>query len=50
VSFLPPGPYTIEVTAIDLLTNQTVMRTSDFTVSTVSADFDCACLLSHRVR
>lgn len=32
VSFLSPGHYAIEVTAIDLLTNETVMRTGDFTV------------------
>jgi GWxTD domain-containing protein len=29
---LAPGHYTIEVTAIDLLTNQTVIRTADFIV------------------
>jgi len=29
---LVPGRYTIEVTAIDLLTNDTVIRTADFTV------------------
>jgi len=29
---LSPGHYTIEVTAIDLLTNQTVIRTADFIV------------------
>jgi hypothetical protein len=34
VSFLAAGGYTIEVTAIDLLTNETVIRTSDFTVKT----------------
>jgi GWxTD domain-containing protein len=32
VSSLGPGRYTIEVTAIDLLTNETVIRSSDFTV------------------
>jgi GWxTD domain-containing protein len=32
VSSLPPGHYTAEVTAIDLLTNQTVVRSVDFTV------------------
>jgi len=32
VSSLAPGRYTIEVTAIDLLTNETVIRSSDFTV------------------
>jgi len=31
-SSLAPGRYTIEVTAIDLLTNETVIRTADFTV------------------
>jgi hypothetical protein len=33
VSSLSPGHYTIEVTAIDLLTNETVIRSSEFTVS-----------------
>ncbi len=33
VSSLAPGRYTIEVTAIDLLTNETVIRSSDFTVN-----------------
>ena len=33
VSFLAPGRYTIEVTAIDLLTSETVVRTSEFTVT-----------------
>jgi len=33
VSSLSPGRYTIEVTAIDLLTNETVSRSSEFTVS-----------------
>jgi GWxTD domain-containing protein len=33
VSFLPPGRYTIEVTAIDLLTNETAVRTSEFSVT-----------------
>ena len=32
VSSLVPGGYTIEVTAIDLLTNETVIRSSDFTI------------------
>jgi GWxTD domain-containing protein len=32
VNSLAPGRYTIEVTAIDLLTNETVIRTADFTV------------------
>ncbi len=32
VASLVPGHYTIEVTAIDLLTNDTVIRTADFTV------------------
>jgi GWxTD domain-containing protein len=32
VSSLAPGRYAIEVTAIDLLTNETVIRSSDFTV------------------
>lgn len=32
VNSLAPGRYTIEVTAIDLLTNDTVIRTADFTV------------------
>ena len=32
VAPLAPGRYTIEVTAIDLLTNETVIRTADFTV------------------
>jgi len=31
-SSLAPGRYTIEVTAIDLLTNETVIRTAEFTV------------------
>lgn len=29
---LAPGRYTMEVTAIDLLTNDTVIRTTEFTV------------------
>jgi GWxTD domain-containing protein len=33
VSSLAPGHYTIEVTAIDLLTSQTVIRTADFIVA-----------------
>lgn len=32
VSSLAPGHYTIEVTAIDLLTNETVIRAAEFTV------------------
>jgi GWxTD domain-containing protein len=32
VALLVPGRYTIEVTAIDLLTNDTIIRTADFTV------------------
>jgi GWxTD domain-containing protein len=32
VASLVPGRYTIEVTAVDLLTNDTVIRTADFTV------------------
>jgi GWxTD domain-containing protein len=32
---LQPGRYTIEVTAIDLLTNETVIRTAEFTVKAV---------------
>ena len=32
IDALLPGRYTIEVTAIDLLTNETVIRTADFTV------------------
>jgi GWxTD domain-containing protein len=32
VASLLPGRYTIEVTAIDLLTNETVLRTAEFTV------------------
>ena len=37
VSSLAPGRYTIEVTAIDLLTNETVIRSSDFTVKPAAA-------------
>jgi hypothetical protein len=33
VNFLAPGRYTIEVTAIDLLTNETVIRSADFAVA-----------------
>src|SRR5216683_1640768 len=36
VASLVPGHYTIEVTAIDLLTNDTVIRTADFTVKSAS--------------
>ena len=32
VSTLAPGKYTVEVTGIDLVTNETVMRSSEFTV------------------
>ena len=32
VNTLPPGRYTIEVTAIDLLTNETVIRSTEFMV------------------
>jgi predicted phage tail protein len=32
VSFLAPGRYTIEVTAIDLVTNETVIRSAELTV------------------
>src|SRR5215467_8230400 len=32
VNTLPPGRYTIEVTAIDLLTNETVIRSTEFPV------------------
>jgi hypothetical protein len=37
VSSMAPGRYTIEVTAIDLLTNETVIRTTEFTVRPASA-------------
>jgi GWxTD domain-containing protein len=37
VSSLPAGRYTIEVTAIDLLTNNTVIRTAEFTVKPAPA-------------
>jgi GWxTD domain-containing protein len=37
VNSLAPGRYTIEVTAIDLLTNDTVIRTADFTVKPAPA-------------
>jgi hypothetical protein len=37
VDFLTPGRYTIEVTAIDLLSNGTVMRTTEFTVKPAPA-------------
>lgn len=36
VAPLVPGRYTIEVTAIDLLSNETVIRTADFTVKPAS--------------
>lgn len=35
VSSLAPGRYSVEVTAIDLLTNQTVIRSADFIVTPV---------------
>jgi hypothetical protein len=38
VSSLAAGRYTIEVTAIDLLTNDTVIRTADFTVKPAPAN------------
>jgi hypothetical protein len=34
VASLAPGRYTIELTAIDLLTNETIIRTADFTIRT----------------
>jgi hypothetical protein len=34
VASLAPGRYTIELTAIDLLTNETIIRTADFTMKT----------------
>ena len=34
IDALLPGRYTVEVTAIDLLTNETVIRTAEFTVKT----------------
>ncbi len=37
VASLVPGRYTIEVTAIDLLTNDTIVRTADFTVKAAPA-------------
>ncbi len=37
VSSLAPGRYTIEVTAIDLVTNETVIRSADFTVKAAPA-------------
>lgn len=37
VGSLAPGKYTLEVTAIDLLTNQTVVRTTDFTIKAAKA-------------
>lgn len=37
VSSLVPGHYTIEVTAIDLLTNETVIRSAEFTVKPAPA-------------
>lgn len=37
VSSLAPGHYTIEVSAIDLLTNETVIRTAEFTVKPAQA-------------
>lgn len=37
VNTLAPGRYTIEVTAIDLLTNETVTRSTEFTVKPAPA-------------
>jgi hypothetical protein len=37
VSSFAPGSYTIEVTAIDLVTNQTVIRATEFTVKPAPA-------------
>lgn len=37
VNALAPGRYTIEVTAIDLLTNETVTRTTEFIVKAAPA-------------
>ena len=37
VSSLAPGRYTIEVTAIDLVTNDTVIRASDFSIKPATA-------------
>ena len=37
VASLAPGRYTIELTAIDLLTNETVIRTADFAVKPASS-------------
>ncbi len=37
VATLVPGRYTIEITAIDLLTNETVIRSADFTVKPAPA-------------
>lgn len=34
---LAPGRYTVEITAVDLLTNQTVIRSADFSVTPVAA-------------
>ncbi|HYL86254.1 MAG TPA: GWxTD domain-containing protein [Candidatus Angelobacter sp.] len=38
VGALAPGRYTIEVTAIDLLSNETVIRTTEFTVKPPTTD------------
>jgi len=38
VSSLTPGRYTVEVTGIDLLTNETVIRSADFTVKPAPAN------------
>ena len=37
VNFLAPGRYLVEVTAIDLLTNDTIIRTAEFTVRSAPA-------------
>jgi GWxTD domain-containing protein len=38
VSSLAPGHYTIEVSGIDLLSNQTIIRSADFTVTPIKRD------------
>jgi predicted phage tail protein len=38
VNTLEPGRYTIEVTAIDLLSNKTVTRASEFTIKPARED------------
>jgi len=37
LSFLAPGSYSVEVTAIDLITNETIIRTAEFTVKPAPA-------------